>query len=148
MTIYFDMDGTLVDFYSVPGWFDMLLNEDVTPYIVAKPMLNLSRLARLLNKIQASGVKIGIISWGSKAASKEYDEMIRAAKEEWLAKHLPSVKWDEIHITHYGINKWDMCSDDEAILFDDEERNRILWRNGYGLGPEFIFDILNAFNRA
>lgn len=45
MTIYFDMDGTLVDFYSVPGWFDMLLNEDVTPYIVAKPMLNLSRLA-------------------------------------------------------------------------------------------------------
>ena len=149
MTIYFDMDGTLVDFYSVPGWLDMLIDEDATPYLIAKPLLNLSRLARLLNKLQKNGIKIGIISWGSKCASEEYDEIVKAAKEDWLAKHMPSVTWDEIHVTHYGINKWETCGDKgDAILFDDEERNRVLWENGYGLGPEFIFDVLNSLAKA
>ena len=30
-TIYFDMDGTLANFYGVENWLDYLENEDTTP---------------------------------------------------------------------------------------------------------------------
>jgi len=37
--IYFDMDGTIADFYSVENWLEDLRMENVAPYILAKPML-------------------------------------------------------------------------------------------------------------
>ena len=49
--IYFDMDGTIADFYGVDGWLDCLMNNDVKPYKVAKPLINMSTLARRLNKL-------------------------------------------------------------------------------------------------
>ena len=41
-TIYFDMDGTLANFYGVENWLDYLENEDTTPYEIAKPLFNFS----------------------------------------------------------------------------------------------------------
>lgn len=35
--IYFDMDGTIANFYSVPNWLDYLIASDPTPYEVARP---------------------------------------------------------------------------------------------------------------
>lgn len=142
MTLWFDMDGTIVDFYSVPNWLEMLINEDATPYSIAKPLVNLSYLARLLNQAQKCGAKIGIISWSSKAASADFDSAVEKAKKEWLARHLPSVTWDEIHITPYGRNKWETCGDINSILFDDEERNRNAWQNKAGYEPSYMFDVL------
>ena len=143
MTIYFDMDGTIVDFYSVPNWLDMLVNEDVTPYVTAYPLVNLSRLARLLHKAQNRGIKIGIISWGSKGATDEFNARIEQAKRDWLAQHLPSVTWDEIHIAHYGDDKWNLSGqEDDSVLFDDEERNRKGWGSDYAFEPDAIFEIL------
>ena len=144
MRIAFDLDGCLVDFYGVEGWLDYLLNEDTTPYEIARPLVNLSRLARLLNKAQRNGDEIGIISWGSKEASDAFDAAVEQAKREWLARHMPSVQWDFIHVVHYGTNKWETCGR-TGILFDDEERNRNAWENGLGFAPEQIFDILSFF---
>ena len=31
-TIFFDMDGTIADLYSVDGWLADLINKDVRPY--------------------------------------------------------------------------------------------------------------------
>ena len=144
MTIYFDMDGTIADFYSVPNWLDCLINEDVTPYLIARPLVNMSHLARLLNKVQRQGIKIGIISWGSKNATNDFDNRIVAAKSKWLIQHMPSVKWDEIHITHYGRDKWEESDQNEnSILFDDEEKNRHAWKNEKGYEPSSIFNILS-----
>ena len=39
-TINFDMDGTFVDLYGVKNWLDYLINEDITPYKTAKPLVN------------------------------------------------------------------------------------------------------------
>lgn len=143
MTYAFDMDGTLNRFYEVPNWLDYLLAEDTTPYLVARPLINMSLLARLLNKVQRKGHKIGIISWSSKEASREYDIEVEKAKREWLTKHLPSVKWDFIYVVSYGTNKWETCGR-TGVLFDDEERNRIAWENGLGYSPDKIFEILKA----
>ena len=72
MKIWFDMDGTIADFYGVENWLDYLLNENTTPYEIAKPLLNMSLFARYLNKAQAQGHEIGIISWGSKNSTNNF----------------------------------------------------------------------------
>lgn len=51
-TIFFDMDGTIADLYSVENWLEYLINADALPYEIAKPLLRLSTLARLLNQLQ------------------------------------------------------------------------------------------------
>lgn len=143
--IYFDMDGTIANLYGVPGWLDMLIASDPTPYAVAQPLVNLSRLARYLNRLQAQGHEIGVISWLSKSSTPEYDEMVTSAKMFWLNLHLPSVKWDEIHIVAYGRNKWEIGG--EGILFDDEARNRDMW-GGAAYEPNKIFEVLKELVKA
>lgn len=104
-TIYFDMDGTIADLYGVPEWLMMLNAESPLPYMVAKPLVNMSRLARALNKARRNGYAVGVISWCSKVSTAEYDMAVTKAKREWLTKHLPSVQFDEIKIVSYGVPK-------------------------------------------
>lgn len=127
ITINFDLDGTLADFYSVDNWLDYLEAEDTTPYAVAEPLVRFSALARRLNSLQRAGYKLGIISWLSKTGSDEYNEAVTEIKKAWLKKHLPSVNWDRVIIVPYGTPKEIWCETENDILFDDEERNRNNW---------------------
>lgn len=127
MTIYLDLDGTVIDFYGVPNWLECLEAQDSTPYRVAKPLVNLSTLARYLNRLQARGYHIGIISWLSKSGTDKFNAKVAEVKRDWLAKHLPSVQWDEIHIVPYGVPKSNCATCPNAILFDDEQRNLNEW---------------------
>lgn len=127
MTINFDMDGTIVNLYGIHNWLHYLENEDVTPYIIAKPMLQFNQLARKLNALQKQGHKIAIISWTSKSGTQEYNEAVANIKRNWLARHLPSVKWDRIIIVPYGTPKQNFCENPLDILFDDETKNRDNW---------------------
>lgn len=127
MTIYLDLDGTVIDFYGVPNWLECLEAQDSTPYRVAKPLVPLSTLARYLNRLQARGYNIGIISWLSKSGTDKFNAEVAEVKRDWLAKHLPSVKWDEIHIVPYGVPKSNCATCPNAILFDDEQRNLNEW---------------------
>ena len=128
MTIYFDMDGTIANLYAVENWLPKLQNEDASPYTDAKPLVRLATLARLLNKAQRNGHKIGIVSWLAKNSTENYDEKVTNAKIEWLNTHLKSVQFDEIRIGKYGTPKSTMVNDKNGILFDDEEPNRIEWK--------------------
>lgn len=125
--INFDMDGTIANLYGVDGWLDYLMNKDVTPYAQAKALINLSALARVLNRLQRNGYKICVISWLAKVNDDDYNRKVADVKVEWLAKHLPSVKWDKITIVPYGTPK-STCGN--GILFDDEKPNRDEWGNG------------------
>lgn len=127
--IYFDMDGTIADLYAVEGWLADLEAENVRPYVEAKPLINLSLLARYIHKAQRMGYTVGVISWLSKYGSDAYNEAVTAVKREWLAKHLPSVEWDEIHVVKYGTPK-STCRTCPGILFDDEQRNLDEWGAG------------------
>ena len=142
MTIYFDMDGTIADFYGVDGWLDYLIAGDATPYRIAKPLVNLNSLARILNRLQRDGYKIGIISWLSKNGDATYNKEVTKVKEEWLQKHLKSVNWDAIHIVEYGTPKYKFATVND-ILFDDEERNRNDWI-GTAFNVENIIEILKG----
>lgn len=124
MKIWFDMDGTIADLYGVDGWLSMLRASDPTPYRVAKPLVRMQSLARILNRLQREGYEIGIVSWLSKTSTPAYDEAVTAAKLEWLRRHLGSVKFDRIDIIAYGTPKQ---NGRDGILFDDEAKNRAEW---------------------
>lgn len=123
--ICLDMDGTFINFYSVPNWLAMLQAEDTTPYRIAKPCCSMNSLARVINNAKRHGWTVKIISWTAKNGSKEYNERVRETKKAWLRKHLTSVDFDEIHIVPYGTPKSKFGN---GVLFDDEIRNRDEWK--------------------
>lgn len=127
MTVYLDCDGTWIDLYGVDNWLEYLINEDVYPYKMAKPLVNLSTLARTIHRLQENNIKVGIISWLSKNGSEDYNRRVAETKLNYFKTHLPSVVFDEIHIVEYGTPKSECATDDFSILFDDEEKNRVEW---------------------
>lgn len=139
--IWFDMDGTIADLYGVENWLEDLRAEIPRPYKIAKANINLSLLARYLNKLKASGYKIGIISWTSMQSSKEYEEAVAVAKINWLINHLSSVWFDEVNIVPYGTEK-NLFNNGNDLLFDDDAKVRKNW-TGESYPPEQIFKVLH-----
>ena len=144
MKIWFDMDGTIADLYGVADWLPAIIARDTHPYEIARGIGNLALIARLLNKAQKNGHEIGIISWTAKNAPADYNARVAIAKREWLARHLASVKWDEIKVVEYGTNKKTACG--AGILFDDEKPNRETWGAG-AHEPREIVEVLKALTR-
>lgn len=139
--IYFDMDGTIANFYGVPGWLECLERSEVHPYEVAAPLINMQALAHRLNNLRARGYHIGIVSWTSKNGTDEFNEATKVAKLKWLKRHLGSVVWDEIKIIPYGSPKSKAVRyASEGFLFDDEEQNQREWMEagGFGLDEKHI----------
>ena len=137
-TIWFDMDGTIANLYEVDNWLDKLIAEDETPYAEAKPLLNMSQLAKELNRLTRQGYAVNIISWLSKGASQAYNEKVSKAKRAWLKKHLKSVQFAQIDIVEYGTPKH---INRNGILFDDEQQNRAQWK-GRAYEPKEILNQL------
>lgn len=142
-TIFFDMDGTIADLYGVENWLNYLIASDALPYEIAKPLIRLNALARILNRLQKQGYKVGVISWLAKNSNTDYDEKVTRAKKEWLKKHLASVNFDEIHIVKYGTPKQTFAKTENDILFDDEEKNRNDW-TGKAFDVNEIIEILKG----
>lgn len=131
--IYFDMDGTLNNFYGVENWLECLESEDAMPYREAPCTVD----EKILKNLVKAGFTLGIISWLSKNSTKEFDKKVRLAKREWLKNHYPNVKFEEIHMVKYGTPKHRVAKMKDSILFDDEERNRNAWK-GIALEPAEI----------
>ena len=142
MRIWFDMDGTIADLYGVDNWLEMLINHDETPYAIAKAMVNLSLLAKLMNKVQTKGYEICIVSALAKGSTKEYDNRVKNAKIKWLATHLKSVQFDEIRFVPYWFTKNDVNSGND-ILFDDENRHLDKW-TGTAIHADNMIESLKA----
>lgn len=138
--IWLDMDGTIADLYGVPDWLPKLQASNPEPYAIAKPLVNMSVLARLLNNRQKDGFQICIITALSKNSTPEYDEKVKQAKLAWLRQHLASVQFDEIRFVPYTFIKNEANTGDD-ILFDDESRHLLAW-TGLAIHAENILSAL------
>lgn len=117
--IALDMDGTLADLYGVSNWLDRLHKEDATPYLEARPLVDVDTLTVIFKALKAAGYVLAIVSWLAGGSSKEYDKKVRQAKRAWIDKYFPNV-FDEIHLVKYGTTKRQVVRRyDEAILVDD-----------------------------
>lgn len=136
--VCFDMDGTIADLYGVKGWLNDLHNENPRPYIEAKPMWDMRKLAEILT---ALNVEIRVITWLSKDSSDEYKDVVRKAKLDWLkAQGFP---FDKFHGVQYGATKADsvrkyLAEDETAILFDDNAKVRSGWTLGEAIDPTAV----------
>ena len=128
--LVFDMDGTIANLYGVNGWLEDLRNYNPRPYIVAEPMYDMEVLIAILSLLKLKGWKIAVTSWLSKESTKEYDDMVRKAKREWLTKYQFPV--DEIHLVKYGTTKASCTRKlgGYQILVDDNAEVRKGWHLG------------------
>lgn len=124
--IYFDMDGTVADLYGVENWLYKLRTYDPTPYIEAKPLCNMKKLAEVCNALISCGYTIGIITWLSKGSTPEYDNEVTNAKIEWAQHYMPFI--NEFHAIPYGVPKHTVVKRvTEMWLVDDNADVRAEW---------------------
>ena len=128
--LVFDMDGTIVDFYGVANWLAYLESQNPTPYIIAKPLYDMSLLVEILEILKFKGWKVVVTSWLSKNTTKEFDEKVRQAKREWLAQY--NFPFDEVHLVKYGTTKANCTRrlGGFQVLVDDNEQVRKGWNLG------------------
>lgn len=120
VTIYFDLDGTIADLYGFNDWLTYLQNEQTTPYTEAGLLVDGEQLRNFLTAGRATGVLFGVISWGAKNASKDYQKAIRRAKIDWLKKNNLLEFFNELHIIKYGTPKNRAAKNKTGVLIDDE----------------------------
>lgn len=136
--IFLDMDGVMADLYSVPQWLEKLRNEDYTPYLDAQPLNDPIILLKIIKMLKLNGYKFGVITWGSKNATKDFDRMTRLCKLAWLKRYglLDEIGRRNFHFLHYGTPKHNVTQDIYTsphipfYLVDDEEKNRKDWDSG------------------
>lgn len=128
--LVFDMDGTIANLYGVNGWLEDLRAYNPRPYIEAEPMYDMEVLVTVLEALKSFGWRIAVTSWLSKESTKEYDEMVRQAKRDWLAQY--NFPADEIHLVKYGTTKANCTRKlgGYQVIVDDNEQVR----NGWHLG--------------
>lgn len=129
-TLIFDLDGTIVDLYGVDGWLADLRAENTRPYDIAEPMYDMEVLNALIAELKACGWRIVVNTWLAKNATTTYDNAVRKAKREWLAKY--NFPYDEIHLIKYGRTKANATRHigGYQILVDDNAAIRKGWTLG------------------
>lgn len=148
MNVYFDMDGTIADLYSVEDWLPLLKGESTHPFLIAEPLLDMENLSVLISELQSLGHKVGVITWTPLGATKKYRGRVRYAKKKWLKKHLPTVEFDDIHVISYGTPKGKFNKfGSEAILFDDNKEVLNDWNGvpAHVIEPPKILETLREY---
>ena len=127
--LVFDMDGTIANLFGVDNWEPRLRNCDPTPYAEATPIWDMEVLVAVLNVLKTLGWRIAVTSWLAMDSTKAYDDEVKRAKLEWLAKH--HFPFDEIHLVGYGTPK-STCTEHLGgvqFLFDDNAEVRREWES-------------------
>ncbi len=120
-TIYFDMDGTLADFYHVHDWLTRIRCGDASPYEEAKPFNEYINMARFYKSI---GYKVVIITCLPWYCSHDFGISVARAKRRWVYKHMPFI--DGMLVVPHTHHK-EAYAIEEGVLVDDDSRTLENW---------------------
>lgn len=125
--IWFDMDGTIADLYSVQTWLPDLLGEKKGLFSNLAPKVDMVELGKICNKLMEKNWEIGVITWTPKNVSDKYCQIAGEEKRAWLSKYMPYVQ--QVHIQAYGTPKQDALNKRAKlmVLVDDNEEVRQMW---------------------
>lgn len=115
--IYFDMDGTLCDFYGVRNWIPRIQHNDASIYYEARPI---EKNIALLKEYKKAGYKIIILTCLSYNTNKKRDIKSRMYKRMWLDKYLNGYI-DSVRIIPYTHHK-EWFVNEAGILVDDNDK--------------------------
>lgn len=161
-TIYFDMDGVLVDLakglatlegYDDPVlWFmhaqdengalsfqrviEKYINEDV--FVNLPPMPHFEEMKKLIYIMVKSGYNVKILS---SCMDIEISDIIASQKKSWIMEHLNGlVNYEDIHIVRGSKKKIEFITDEDTFLIDDYTKTQKQFIEN-GLGDQFILYI-------
>lgn len=120
--IYFDMDGTVYDFYGCANWLEDLEAEKTTPYEIGSFLGDYDSFLSICRLLEREfGVEFGVITWLSRSGSKDFMERITTVKKQWCRENLPFVS--DINVVPYGSPKQNYIKkkSKRMILLDDNE---------------------------
>lgn len=126
--LYFDMDGTLCDLYSVENWLAKLQSGSTQPYAAARPLYSMPAFNELVQKLKDNGWKIKVVTWGAKDASPTYNIRIAFIKRLWLLMN--GFPFDDFIYQKYGMEKSNAIEGDAGfhILVDDNKQVQESWQ--------------------
>lgn len=141
--IYFDMDGTLADFYSQPMWLAHLALGNTQPYDNATLLPDKEQFQSIIIKLKEMGYVIGVISWLGKKSTEDFKARVRQAKRNWLTRHLGDI-FDEIHLVQYGTPKHIVATHYPSFLVDDNIFVNAEWNKhgGHAIDAKDIMNLL------
>lgn len=126
-SIVFDLDGTIAALYDVPNWLERLHGNDPSAYLDASPMVDMEQLSNLVERYQAQGVSVEVVSWGAMNSSNAYLARTATAKRQWLKQHLKT-RLNAVYVVPYGTPKHSIVPDpDNCVLVDDNKQVRQAW---------------------
>ena len=147
--IYFDLDGTVYDLYSIKSWLNKLQAEKEEVFLEGKFLGNYEDFMESISELISYGYNFGVITWLPMQASPEYEEICRQEKIKWINKYLPFVS--EINICSYGIPKQNCIQKRAKLMYliDDNIEVCKMWetplqRKAINIDSEFT--VINALN--
>lgn len=134
-TIWFDMDGTIYNFYDIPNWMEMLEKGRYGVYnMLGYRRRHLTRIMEVVAALVKQGWRVGVLTWGSKSGSADF-EAISDMKRAWLRTNCP-ILYSKGYFCclPYGVSKAEYMienfqPDGEGmhVLVDDNLRVREDW---------------------
>ncbi len=113
--VIFDLDGTVYDLYNVEDWLGKIQREEAGVFTEGDILFELDEFYSTIEEMLMNGIEFGVITWLPAGASKEYEEVCRKEKLEFINKYLPFVS--EVSICSYGIPKQNLIKKRAAAMY-------------------------------
>ena len=135
ISLFFDMDGVLADFYSDPNYLNRMREKGYFANLKPLPMVN---------TVAELSLRFNVFDIYVLSACVEPVEQCMQEKHEWLDKYLSTVPKENRILIEAGKNKFDYVPKgiEMPILFDDYSKNIEQWEERGG----YAFKIKNNIN--